>query len=117
MVMLQMETFHIFHLAASWQGTNSEAQAPHAPPLATLPVQPDISQSPSTQPSRPTARKSKIKAAAAQMVFASRSSQDFITPEAVAELERWSGMAILETLRNFEIHESVMLKTLFLELY
>lgn len=115
--MLQMETFHIFHLAASWQGTNSEAQAPHAPPLATLPVQPDISQSPSTQPSRPTARKSKIKAAAAQMVFASRSSQDFITPEAVAELERWSGMAILEALRNFEIHESVMLKTLFLELY
>ena len=51
------------------------------------------------------------------MVFASRSSQDFITPEAVAELERWSGMAILEALRNFEIHESVMLKTLFLELY
>ena len=110
MAVQQMETFHIFHLAASWQGTDSEAQAIDPPPLATAPVQPDIFQSLSTQASEPTGVKSKIKAAAAQMVFASRLSQDFITPEAVAELERWSGMAILEALREFEIHERVMSK-------
>lgn len=107
-----METFHIFHLAASWQGTDPETQAV-PPPLATSPVQPDISQSqsPSTQASESTARKSRIKAAAAQMVFASRSSQDFITPEEVAELERWSGTAILEALKDFEIHDRVISKT------
>ncbi|TFY69657.1 hypothetical protein EVJ58_g311 [Rhodofomes roseus] len=37
------------------------------------------------------------------MVFASRTSQDFITPETVAEIEAWSGRAVLEALVGFEI--------------
>jgi len=108
---LEMETFHIFHLAASWPGKfNTSKPAP--PPLATSPVHPDMSQPSSTQDPPPDpslsasediASSPKIKAAAAQMVFASRSSQDFITPEQVTELENWCARGVLEALRGFQI--------------
>lgn len=110
-----METFHILHLAASWHGTDDTSE-PHPPPLATSAVLPDISHTASTQKLAsdlpPTTDKSSvarptIKAAAAQMVFASRSSQDFITPEMVLELENWTGQAVLEALRGFEIASNV----------
>jgi uridine phosphorylase len=110
-----METFHIFHLAASWRG-KIDIPKPMPPPLATSPVLPDISQPSSTQDpslglstsvadgltSRP-----QIKAAAAQIVFASRSSQDFITPEQVKETEKWCAQGVLEALRGFDISPDV----------
>jgi uridine phosphorylase len=37
-----------------------------------------------------------IRAAAAQMIFASRTSQAFITPDQVSELEKWTGMVSLK---------------------
>lgn len=39
-----------------------------------------------------------IKAAAAQMVFANRSSRDFATPSEVKELEKWTGQVTCSTL-------------------
>jgi len=108
---LEMETFHIFHLAASWPGKfNTSKPAPA--PLATSPVHPDMSQPSSTQDPPPDLHLSvsedigpnpKIKAAAAQMVFASRSSQEFITPKQVIELENWCARGVLEALRGFQI--------------
>lgn len=50
---------------------------------------------------------SRIKAAAAQMVFASRLSQDFITPEQVTELENWCARGVLEALAGFKIGSEV----------
>lgn len=37
------------------------------------------------------------------MVFASRTSQDFITPEEVSELEHWTGQGVLNALANLDI--------------
>lgn len=107
-----METFHIFHLAASWQAKPLPIiTTPASPPLTTSPVIPSLSLSqtqPSIQPPpTPDAPRTKIRAAAAQMVFASRSSQEFITPEKVLELEEWSGRGVLEALRGFEIRTNV----------
>lgn len=101
-----METFHIFHLAASWHGTVTSANVP--PPLTTSSQPsstppPDVTSSISEDP----AGKPEIKAAAAQMVFASRSSQEFITPEHVVQLESWTGQGVLEALREFEIAPAV----------
>jgi len=107
---LEMETFHIFHLAASWDGKGTSSEV--SPPLTTLPVLPEMSQPSSTQHPPPdvtsslgedTMYKPKIKAAAAHMVFASRSSQDFISPEQVIQLENWTGQGVLEALRGFQI--------------
>jgi hypothetical protein len=50
---------------------------------------------------------SDIKAAAVHMVFASRTSQDFITPQQVVDLESWAGQHILSVLSTFDIHETV----------
>ncbi|KAF8884146.1 nucleoside phosphorylase domain-containing protein [Infundibulicybe gibba] len=55
---LEMETFHLYHLAACWGGRN-------VTPISSANIA-----SPDTV----------IRAAAAQMVFASRTSQEFITP-------------------------------------
>lgn len=43
------------------------------------------------------------------MVFASRMTQEFITPEHVQELQRWVGRACLDALTQFEIAEEVRL--------
>lgn len=107
-----METFHIFHLAASWDGRITSSEL--LPPLTTLPVLPEMSQPSSTQSpplnvdsSQDPVCKPKIKAAAVQMVFASRLSQDFITPEHVIQLENWTGQGVLEALKEFEIAPNV----------
>lgn len=102
-----METFHLYHLAACWGNRNIGPPTVHSP-LTTGPVQPSISQAPAA--TRPVylplvplvSRDSVIRAAAAQMVFASRTSQDFITPKQVSELEKWTGLvcAYLPGLRN-----------------
>jgi hypothetical protein len=79
-----METYWIFHLAASWRGLSSPS------------------------PAKDTLPRSSIRAAAVQMVFASRSSsQEFITPEHVNKLEAWCGQAVLEALCATEIPQDV----------
>ncbi|KAI0653772.1 purine and uridine phosphorylase [Cubamyces menziesii] len=107
----EMETFHILHLASCWRPA-AHASATDAPPLSRDATAPSIypAHPPSTQadipdvtatsagdhqPLKPPPR---IRAAAAQMVFASRTSQDFITPQEVASIEAWTGRAVLEAL-------------------
>ncbi|KAF8629795.1 hypothetical protein AX17_005574 [Amanita inopinata Kibby_2008] len=94
-VTLEMETFHLYHLAACWSGKrNSNWDTP--PPLTNRPVEPIVLHGGHAQ-SAPLINQvaspdSVIRAAAAQMVFASRKSRDFITPEEVDELEHWAGV-------------------------
>lgn len=109
---LEMETFWIFHLAASWRGVKQSSSAV-SPPSATVPVVPAFSGIPSGTsenvevllPSlvESTSSRPVIRAAAAQMVFASRSSQAFISPDQVNELEKWSGRGVLEALTTFGV--------------
>ncbi|KAF5346408.1 hypothetical protein D9758_012763 [Tetrapyrgos nigripes] len=102
---LEMETHHLYHLAACW-GRSSTAQTTQPPPLATGPVNPSTEDTPASQ-STPIAQLARpdtsIKASAAQMVFASRTSRDFITPEQVKEMEHWTGKAILDALKCMNI--------------
>jgi uridine phosphorylase len=90
---VQMETFYLYHLAACWTAqTTSIFSDP--PPLATNPVDPifmDLKFSKQQIKSPAVSGPSVIRAAAAHMVFASRTSQDFIKPQDVKELERWTG--------------------------
>jgi hypothetical protein len=87
-----METFHLYHLAACWGGKSLAS----APPLTIGLVKPIISHPSSPSVTAPTPQivlqDTVIRAAAAQMIFASRTSQAFITPEQVSDLERWTGM-------------------------
>ncbi|GBE78784.1 hypothetical protein SCP_0116770 [Sparassis crispa] len=39
------------------------------------------------------------------MVFASRTSQGFITPQQVGDVEAWAGRAVLEALTGFVIDQ------------
>ena len=112
-----METFHLYHLAACWNhrsttSINFGSENPEFSPPK------EISQH----------RGNVIKAAAAHMVFAARTSQDFITPQEVEELERWVGQvgiieitldcahhvcqAVLNALVKTEIAKDVSLCTL-----
>lgn len=89
-----METFHLFHLASCWAGRLSSSQQ-GGPPLTTAPVRP-VATGPSSAAQHAHIRSlasgnAIIRAAAVQMVFASRLSQDFITPDQVARLEGWTG--------------------------
>ena len=93
---LKMETFHLLHLAACWTGrTVTSRLTSSGIPLTTGPVSPVISQTPNptqlSAPAPPSLPNTIIRAAAVQMVFASRKSRDFITPREVEELERWTG--------------------------
>ncbi|KAI0344335.1 hypothetical protein BDW22DRAFT_1355712 [Trametopsis cervina] len=111
-----METFHIFHLAASWPVESHTAQ-PVVPPLSNIAAAPAISsdRSASTQTDPPakvaTSAKDgstltprpRIRAAAAQIIFAARNSREFITPEEVARIEDWSGRSVLEALIGFQV--------------
>lgn len=115
---LEMETFHILHLAASWPG-QARVEQTIKPPISTLPVTPVISPppQPSSQGQPPSVSESdshgdlmtprpSIRAAAAQMVFASRTSQEFITPEQVVKIEAWSGRAVLEALTSLDLDQN-----------
>jgi uridine phosphorylase len=103
-----METFWLCHLADCWNGRKKVPVPPAAlvaapstgevvpPPLATSPVTPTASHAVPESPATSTVNAlaghdTVIRAAAAQMVFASRTSQDFITPVQVAALEEWTG--------------------------
>lgn len=95
-----METFHLFHLAACWTGRSHDTGAAN-PPMATSPVSPTVAQA---KPAVPQAdallqlKSTTIRAAGAHMVFASRKSRDFITPEQVNEVEAWAGQASVSVL-------------------
>lgn len=115
-----METFHILHLAACWRAETKDTTTVPAPPLDRDATAPSIypAHLPSTQVDIPDVATSsaghtplkpppRIRAAAAQMVFASRTSQDFITPEEVASVEAWTGRAVLEALVGLEIEPDV----------
>ncbi|KAG6873055.1 hypothetical protein C0995_003535 [Termitomyces sp. Mi166 len=101
---LEMETFHLYHLAACWSGGRTAAKV-QDPPLTAGPVKPVGPLSPSQAFTTTSLRLAStvIRAAAAHMVFASRTSQDFITPNQVTELERWTGIGVLHAICNFEI--------------
>lgn len=105
----------MFHLAASWRGFSSLSPALN-PPLTAGPVFP-VAASPhpeaartalhGPQPVKDVMQQPSIRAAAVQMVFASRSSREFITPEHVSKLEAWGGQAVLEALVATDIPQDV----------
>lgn len=92
-----METFHLYHLAHCWSVHPAQAASPSIP-LTTAPVRPVVSrptdeyQDVATQGRPLAARNTVIRAAAVHLVFASRTSQDFITPQEVSDLEEWAGL-------------------------
>ncbi|KAL0579086.1 hypothetical protein V5O48_002928 [Marasmius crinis-equi] len=104
MATLEMETHHLYHLAACW-GKRNGGRAVANSPLTTGPVLPKALQAPSSQASGSldevgslASPDTVIKVSAAQMVFAARSSRDFITPEEVNKLEHWTGQGVLNAL-------------------
>ncbi|KAJ7062161.1 nucleoside phosphorylase domain-containing protein [Mycena amicta] len=108
----EMETFWLYHLAACWSARNKNKNksqvAADSAPLATGPV--NISPAPpsisgSIEPAAvPLAgHDTVIRAASAQMVFASRASRDFITPEQVTVVEEWTTKGVLDALVAMEI--------------
>ncbi|KAN0082821.1 Nucleoside phosphorylase domain containing protein [Tylopilus felleus] len=106
---LEMETYWIFHLAASWRGFPTSPPALNPPPSAgpACPTAANASLAGTTLhmtcPAKDTVRQPTIRAAALHMVFASRSSQEFITPEHVSQLEAWCGLAVLDALWAIDI--------------
>ena len=115
-----METFQILHLAASWPVDSHPPQAT-VPPLSDYPTTPTISEaqlsSPQSPPpqvniaskdGRPLSPRPRIRAAAAQIIFADRHSREFITPEEVELVENWAGRSVLETLAAFPIAPEVI---------
>ncbi|KAH8091387.1 purine and uridine phosphorylase [Cristinia sonorae] len=111
----EMETFHLFHLAASWPTRERPSQVATAP-ISSVAAGRSIAEPgtaahqevPSTvessaQDGHVLVPQPRIRAAAAQMVFAARGSRDFITPEQVSVLENWCAVAVLESLASFKI--------------
>ncbi|KAH6904605.1 uridine phosphorylase [Coprinopsis sp. MPI-PUGE-AT-0042] len=95
---LEMETFHLFHLARCWGAHPNRASASEQAPLTT------------NAPRRSgqlqkivAGRDTVIRAAAAQMVFAARVSKEFISPQEVSDAERWTGEGVLTALAHFVI--------------
>ncbi|KAH9911571.1 purine and uridine phosphorylase [Epithele typhae] len=119
---LEMETFHILHLAKCWvpdpEPAPVSAPAPphHAATAPSIPPPaPPATQTAVPSPSSPVViaggseeKRPRIRAASAQMVFASRTSRDFITPEDVAAREAWTGRAMLEALVRLELDPEML---------
>jgi hypothetical protein len=106
-----METFQLLYLAACWRGETQSSNAT-PPPLTTAPgfaTVPELSgsQDRATRSTMPVERDPVIRAAAAQLVFASRTSERFITPQEVTELEAWTGRGVLEAVTSFQIEADV----------
>ncbi|CEL52734.1 uridine phosphorylase [Rhizoctonia solani AG-1 IB] len=88
---LEMETFHLYHLAKSYTQLTYQ-----------------LRNSGASSAEGSTLRRGAIRASGVQMVFASRPTQEFITPDRVQKLERWVGEACLEALTKFEIAEELL---------
>lgn len=112
----EMETFQILHLAASWPTDDPHGPQTTAPPLSGRPATPAVSnarvsalQSPpadvhaASKDGVPLSPRPRIRAAAAQIVFAARDSRAFITPAEVEQIENWAGRGVLEALASFAI--------------
>ena len=106
-----METFHLYHLAKNYVPACPRPLGDAEPPLSTEPISPILElATESTQfkvPDQTTASPPRIRAAAAQMIFAARLSKAFITPDEVVELESWSGRGILEALIGIHLPTDV----------
>lgn len=106
-----METFHLYHLAKNYVPIRPRPLGNAEPPIAAEPVSPTMESTlASTQPKLPdqtAASPPRIRAAAAQMIFAARLSKAFIAPEEVIELENWSGRGILEALIGINLPADV----------
>ena len=106
-----METFHLYHLAKNYVPLRPRPLGDVEPPVTAGPVSPTVgSTRGSTQskvPGQTAASPPRIRAAAAQMIFAARLSKGFITPDEVVELERWSGRGILEALIGINLPADV----------
>ncbi|KZT42552.1 purine and uridine phosphorylase [Sistotremastrum suecicum HHB10207 ss-3] len=110
---LEMETFHLFHLAACWRPPTSPVDTPpEAPPVPDRPLNLTLTNgSKSTNPSDlavTSIEGSRIRAASVHMVFAQRDSRDFISPEQVHKTEMWVSRRILECLAKVDIPENRM---------
>ena len=106
-----METFHLYHLAKNYVPLRPRSLGDPQPPVATGPVSPTMEPpAGSTQsrvPEQTAASPPRIRAAAAQMIFAARLSKGFITPDDVVELERWAGRGVLEALIGINLPADV----------
>ncbi|KAH8827676.1 purine and uridine phosphorylase [Flagelloscypha sp. PMI_526] len=105
---LEMETHHLYHLAAIWaRPPRTSIASSGAAPISAGPVNPSTSPQLSSLSGNSSVRladpSSVIRAAAVQIIFASRLTQDFITPEAVGIAEEWTGKAVLDALVGFHI--------------
>ncbi|KAG9124697.1 hypothetical protein FRC07_010587 [Ceratobasidium sp. 392] len=87
-----METFHLYHLAKVY---------PRSP-------RPRDRGAEITTDGSAHAQHGGIRASGIQMVFASRMTQEFITPGHVQELEHWVGRACLEAICQFEIADELL---------
>jgi len=104
----EMETFHLYHLAKNYVPRPAQPLGGVDPPVATGPVSPTVESTTggSTQsqvPEKTAVPPPRIRAAAAQMIFASRLSKAFIAPDEVVGLERWSSRGILEALIQINV--------------
>jgi len=106
-----METFHLYHLAKNYVPLRPRPLGDVGPPVTTGPVSPTVESSTGSTQSKvpgPTVTSPpRIRAAAAQMVFAARLSKGFITPDDVIELERWSSRGILKALIGINLPTDV----------
>jgi uridine phosphorylase len=107
-----METFHLYHLAKNYVPRPAQPLGGVDPPVATGPVSPTVESTTggSTQsqvPEKTAVPPPRIRAAAAQMIFASRLSKAFIAPDEVVGLERWSSRGILEALIQINVSANV----------
>ncbi|KAH7106329.1 purine and uridine phosphorylase [Auriculariales sp. MPI-PUGE-AT-0066] len=109
---LEMETFQLMHLARRWSELASipAADAGLAKPSSFHPshdaarvIATDNADAPPSKPSPAPSSATQIRAAAVHMIFASRLSQQMITPEVVVDLEEWSGLAVLQALSKFPL--------------
>lgn len=106
-----METFHLYHLAKNYVPACPRPPGDAEPPLSTEPASLILECTTGSAQIKVTgqtaAPPSRIRAAAAQMIFAARLSKAFITPDEVVELERWSGRGILEALIGINLPADV----------
>ena len=115
-----METFHLLYLARLWSDSTTSATS-HPTDLSSIPPSHrpadvsgvDTAVRPMADPHPTPGPKSRIRAAAVHMIFASRISQVFITPEEVDVLEEWCGLAVLKALVTFPVSVSVASRRIF----
>jgi len=121
---LEMETFHLLHLASCWprrsnpplpRGTEPAAPPPHKPAGAHVvgvelaSVTDAIPQSPSfPHVAVGVVTGPRIRAAAVQMIFADRSSEVFITPEQVHTVQNDAAIGLLEAIIAYSIPEELL---------